>query len=159
TGFASALLLALSLVLLFFFNAVAAETGEALSNRALRWVVTAALVLLPIAMGIAIWSLALRIGQYGITVDRAWALFIETFVGLMALAYAVVIVIERELAFATFRRINVASAVTLAVALILVNLPPLDFNAWSVRSQLARLHDGEVQPADFDARYFRFGLG
>src|SRR5690606_2705492 len=101
----------------------------------------------------------LRIGQYGITVDRAWALFIETFVALMALAYAVAIVIERELAFATFRRINVASAVTLAVALILVNLPPLDFNAWSVSSQLARLHDGEVEPADVYARYFRFGLG
>lgn len=159
TGFASALLLMLSLVLLFFFNAVAAESGQALGAKALRWIVTAALVLLPIAMAIALWSLGLRIGQYGITVDRAWALFIETFVALMAVAYAGAILLKRKLAFATFRRINLAWAAALAVTLILVNLPPLDFTGWSARSQLARLHDGKVQPADFDARYFRFGLG
>src|SRR5690606_34597654 len=59
----------------------------------------------------------------------------------------------------TFRHINLAWAAALAVTLVLVNLPPLDFNAWSTKSQLARLHDGKVQPAEFDARYFRFGLG
>src|SRR5690606_11783677 len=78
TGYASELLLWLAAVLLFFFNAVVAENDNLAMNAWLRRLVLLAIVLVPINSLLAGWALGLRVEQYGWTVERLWALFVET---------------------------------------------------------------------------------
>ncbi len=161
TGRGSFLLLALAMLLLFFFNAEfgGAEEGDKLYPKPVQWLRNAAMVVLPVVLGIAAWGLMLRVTQYGWTVERYWALFFILSLGAFALTNAFLILRHRGVHGASLGRYNTGLAVVLAVALVLINTGLLDFRRLAADNQVARLEAGEVAPEDIDVTYMRFTLG
>lgn len=117
-----------------------------------------ALVMLPLGI-IAAIAIGLRIGQYGFTPERLWAL---TFV-ILACAYGVaylVSLLRGRLDWAAKVRpanLNLAFA-TCAVALLLAT-PLVSFNAIATHDQVARLESGRLSPDKFDWRALAFEFG
>ncbi len=116
------------------------------------------LVMLPLGV-IAAVAIGLRIGQYGFTPERLWAL---TFV-IMACAYGLaylVSLLRGRLDWAAYVRpsnLNLAFA-TCGVALLLAT-PLVSFNAIATRDQVARLESGKLSPEKFDWRALAFEFG
>ncbi|MDQ2077793.1 DUF4153 domain-containing protein [Marinimicrobium sp. ABcell2] len=160
TGFSAALMLWLAAILLYFFNAVTAEHEQPFGKSPyLRRLLIVALLLLPITVLLAGWSLGLRIDQYGITLGRLRGGLVLLFVGLFSFGYAALILLDRGLVLSRFRRWNILVGGALALVLILIHTPVLDLHKWSAQSQVARLESGTTNPEDFDALYLRFNLG
>ncbi|MES2989516.1 MAG: DUF4153 domain-containing protein [Pseudomonadota bacterium] len=117
-----------------------------------------ALVMFPLGIISAI-AIGLRIGQYGFTPERLWAL---TFV-IMACAYGLaylVSLLRGRLDWAAKVRpanLNLAFA-TCAVALLLAT-PLVSFNAIATKDQVARLESGKLAPDKFDWRALAFEFG
>lgn len=117
-----------------------------------------ALVVFPLSV-IAAIAIGLRIGQYGFTPERLWAL---TFV-ILATAYSfayLVSLLRGRLDWAEKVRpanLNLAFAVC-GVALLLAT-PLVSFNAISTRDQVARLESGSTKPEQFDWRALAFRFG
>src|SRR5581483_4496913 len=157
---ATALMLWLQILLMIFLNAVYLDgKGEAPYPAWLRTFLRAALVVLPIYTLLCFYSLYLRIDQHGWTTDRFWAVLLTFMVGLHVVGYAVAAVRQRKVWMAGMASVNVGvAAVTVAVA-VLVNSPIVDRRTISVASQVGRLLDGKIVPAEFDYKYLRFDLG
>ncbi|RYY22593.1 MAG: DUF4153 domain-containing protein [Sphingomonadales bacterium] len=117
-----------------------------------------ALVMLPLGI-IAAIAIGLRIGQYGFTPERLWAL---TFV-ILACAYGVaylVSLLRGRLDWAAKVRpanLNLAFG-TCALALLLAT-PLVSFNAIATKDQVARLESGKLTPEKFDWRALAFEFG
>lgn len=163
TGSATALVLSAAATLIILIN-TAYQDGQAdnLPPVVLRIAVRVAGVLLTPLMAIAVWGLALRIGQYGLTPDR----IIATACTVVGIGYAAGYGFAALQPF--WRRAdwmrpleptNVATAV-LSVAVILALFSPLaDPARLSVADQTARLARGAVTPDTFDYRFLRFESG
>ena len=163
TGSATSLVLAAAAALIILIN-TAYQDGRA-DNRppaVLRVAVRVAAVLITPLVVIAVWGLALRIGQYGLTPDR----IIAAACALVGVAYALG---YGWAALSPFWRkgdwmrplepTTVWTAV-LAVAVILALFSPvLDPARLSVMDQVARLERGAVTPDKFDYRFLRFESG
>ncbi len=163
TGSATSLVLAAAAALIILINA-AYQDGRP-DNRppaVLRVAVRVAAVLLTPLVVIAVWGLALRIGQYGLTPDRIIA-------GACALVGAAFAAGYGWAALSPFWRKGdwmrpleptTIGAAVLAVALILLLFSPaLDPARLSVTDQVARLERGAVTPDKFDYRFLRFESG
>ncbi|GLS02134.1 DUF4153 domain-containing protein [Brevundimonas denitrificans] len=163
TGSATSLVLAAAAALIILINA-AYQDGRP-DNRppaVLRVAVRVAAVLLTPLVVIAVWGLALRIGQYGLTPDRIIA-------GACALVGAAFAAGYGWAALSPFWRKGdwmrpleptTIGAAVLAVALILLLFSPvLDPARLSVMDQVARLERGAVTPDKFDYRFLRFESG
>jgi len=159
TGSAALLMMTLTLVLLFKFNAVFGSTEPMPYPIPVRVLVFLAIASLPISIALAGWALWLRIDQYGLTLDRLWAALIQLLTAAFTLSYAGLIVWQRFDALASIRRLNKGLAFLVAGALVLVNTPMADFRAWAAESQANRLLSGEVDVETFDYAYMRFSLG
>lgn len=159
TGHAAALLLWLTAVYLFFFNAVVSDEGKEPQAAWLRRILLLALVLLPVLTVLAAWSLWLRIDQYGFTVSRLWGVFVTVFLVAFSLGYAVIVARHRGLRIEALRWWNTTLGLALALALVLVHSPVVDFHRMAANDQVARLLQERTAPEDFDARYVRFELG
>lgn len=163
TGSATALVLSAGAALIILIN-TAYQDGLAdnLPPVVLRVAVRVAGVLLTPLMAIAVWGLALRIGQHGLTPDR----IIATACTVIGLAYAAGYGFAALQPFwwrADWMRplepTNVATAL-LSVAVILALFSPLaDPARLSVTDQTARLARGAVTPDKFDYRFLRFESG
>lgn len=158
-GPGSALLVGLLLVTLFFFNAELGDSGDGGYPRALRWLVLLAMVALPVMSALAAWGLWVRVGEYGWTVGRLWALFIEFFLAAYAIGYATLILRYRSLPLAQIRRWNTWLGLALGAALLIVQGPLVDFRRITANDQVDRLVSGETRSQDFDVRYLRTRLG
>lgn len=117
-----------------------------------------AAVVLPLAM-IAAIATGLRIGQYGFTPERLWAVVFVALACLYGAAYLAALVLGRLGWAARVRPMNLGLAfATCGVALLLAT-PLVSFNAISTRDQLARLESGKVTPDRFDWRALAFDFG
>ncbi|HVJ00963.1 MAG TPA: DUF4153 domain-containing protein [Sphingomonas sp.] len=117
-----------------------------------------AATILPLAI-IAAIATGLRIGQYGFTPERLWAVVFVTLACLYGAAYLVSLVLGRLGWTARVRPANLALAfVTCGIALLLAT-PLVSFNAISTRDQLARLESGRTTPEKFDWRALAFDFG
>ena len=107
------------------------------------------LVLLPM-VAVALYALALRIQQYGWTVDRIWGLFVALVVAVFALGYALNALLEwrggaeRCAVPAT----NALAAAFVVLGVLLLNGGPLDPRRLSVNDQLQRLASGASDQQD-----------
>ena len=159
TRSATALVLSAAAALIVLIN-TAYQDGrpDNLPPAALRYGVRAASVLIAPLVVLAVWGLALRIGQHGLTPDR-----------IIAAACALVgAVYGAGYLFAAFRpggwmrpleRTNVIAAV-LSVLVILALFSPLaDPARLSVNDQIARLERGAVSARNFDYDFLRFKSG
>ncbi len=152
-GYGSSTILLFIAIVLFLFNAVFQDAQQppygALATRIVRAIPLALLVL----AGLAIYGVGLRVQQYGLTVDRLWALvlvvLLSAYTGACALSS-----LQRSPAWEKgFGLINRALAVTVAVVCLLLITPMNSLDKVSIASQLKRLEAGQVAVADFDFAY------
>jgi len=137
-------------------NAVVGEAGQP-SNPVLRWTVRVQAVVLPVLAGFAVYGLWIRIGEYGLTVERIYAAIIVCFAAAYAVSYFVSALLPSG--WALIRRANLGLAGLVFLVAILVQTPLFNAWSWSVNDQIARLESGEVSAEEFDYGYFHFVLG
>ncbi|MBX3476323.1 MAG: DUF4153 domain-containing protein [Brevundimonas sp.] len=163
TGSATALVLAAAGALIILIN-TAYQDGLP-DNRppaVLRAAVRVAAVLITPLIGIAVWGLSLRIGQYGLTPDR----IIAAACVLVGLVYAAGYGWAALSPFwrggdwmKPLERTNVFAAVLTVLVIVCLFTPIADPARLSVASQVARLNAGQVAPDRFDYRFLRFDSG
>ena len=158
-GHASALLLAAAAVSVVLINAAHQDGDpERTPPELLRWTGTlAALLPLPLS-AIAIYALALRVGQYGWTEDRVLVAAALLVAGFYALGYIRAAVVPQP----WLRHIeswNFFAALLTLTIMVLLSTPVADPRRIAVSDQTARLERGAVKPEAFDYRYLRWGSG
>lgn len=116
------------------------------------------LAMLPLAV-IAAVSTGMRIGQYGFTPDRLWAVVFVVIACAYGAAYLFALVRGRFEWSAQVRPANLYLAFGLCALALFLALPILSFNAISTRDQVARLQRGKVSPEKFDWAALRFDFG
>ncbi|AHE55792.1 DUF4153 domain-containing protein [Sphingomonas sanxanigenens] len=125
----------------------------------LRWAAIAlAVVLLPFAL-IAAVSTGARIGQYGFTPERLWALTFVTVAVVYGVAYLVAVVRGRERWAGFARPSNLHLAFGLCGLALFLATPLAAFNLLATRDQVARLKAGRVTPAAFSWSALAFDFG
>lgn len=160
TGVATSLILSLLFALVLFANAVF-QTGEGDPpySRAVRWLVEAALVLLPLYFAIALYGTWLRVDQHGWTPTRVWAVALIGIGGCWAVGYALGIALRYRGWLATLRGVNVATALLIVALLLSLHSPLADPLRISVNGQVARLLSGRTPVAEFDYGFLHFKAG
>ena len=158
-GSATGILLACIVGSLILANAVIGSAAdEERRSPPLRFgAMGLALVMLPLGI-IAAIAIGLRIGQYGFTPERLWALTFVILACAFGLAYLASL--RGRLAWAEHARpanLNLAF-VTCGVALLLAT-PLVSFNAIATRDQVGRLESGKLTPEKFDWRALAFTFG
>lgn len=163
TGSATALVLSTAAALIILINACYQDGREDnLPPAVLRLAARVAAVLLTPLVLIAIWGLALRIGQHGLTPDRIIASACALVGAVYALGYgwAALSPFWRRTAWMKpLERTNVAAAVLSVLVVLALFSPLLDPARLSVNDQTARLKRGAVSPADFDYAFLKFEAG
>ncbi|WP_444870323.1 DUF4153 domain-containing protein [Rhodobacter capsulatus] len=104
------------------------------------------MALVPVLAGLAIWALALRIGQYGWTPERVAASALAVVVAGYGLGYLAALGLGGRWR-AALRRVNVAMALAILALAVLWLSPGLSPEAIAVRSQLARFEAGRATVA------------
>ncbi len=133
--------------------------GDTAGNPVLRYgAMTLAIVMLPLA-SIAAVATGLRIGQYGFSPDRLWALTFVIFATAFGIAYLVSLVRGRAVWAVPARAANVRLAIAIGAVALFLATPILSFNAISTADQVARLTSGKVSPDKFDWRALAFDFG
>jgi len=159
TGRGTALLLWLMALTLFFVNAVYQDgRGEPPYPVSIHRLVYAGLLTLLPVSAVGLYGLALRIGQYGWTVQRSWAAVVWLLLTLFALGYAWGIVRRRDRWPQALAQVNTVMGWVVLAVLLLANSPLLDFRKLSVRSQLARVDAGAIERSELDFHYFSQAL-
>lgn len=147
TGHPALLLYALAACTVLFLNAAFEDgAGQAPYVPLVRAGVQIAIVLLPVVAGLGLIATGLRVGQYGLTPERFFAVLIGMVTALYSLGYAASVFIRSTTWMGALRSINVALSFVLITLAVLVHTPVLDPLAWSARSQYARLAGGRVDP-------------
>lgn len=156
TRHATAVLLSAAAVLVVLINATF-QNGEITSQvaRILRWSARLAAVLLAPIILIAIYSLGLRVGEYGWTTDRVIAAACLLVASCYATGY-VWAACSRGAAMRHIALTNVVTAFVVLTVLVAMFSPAADPARISVTNQLARLESGKVLAAQFDFDYMKF---
>jgi len=150
THFAAMLLLAAACLLAALINAVY-QDGAATRTvpPIMRLAVTiGVLELLPL-VGLAGWALALRVGQYGWTVERVLAAAVCVVAGCYALG-SVAAMLRSPSWLSRLGAVNVATAWMILGMVLALFSPLADPARLMVADQMARLRAGAVKPEAFD---------
>ena len=113
----------------------------------------------PVLVGIAAYSTALRIDQYGLTPDRVWAVLLLSVAALYSIANSVGVILRRLGWMALIKPTNIWIALVIAVLALLSHTPVLDPLGLSARNQAQRLIRGRVGVDAFDFAFMQFKLG
>ena len=105
------------------------------------------LCLLPLA-AVALYGLGLRVGQYGWTIPRVWALYCGGLLALYALGYAWAALRPAGF-YGTLATTNLVAAFATLVLLALVHTPVADPRRIAAQSQLQGLLDGRLEPREY----------
>lgn len=161
SGFSTAaLMLAAAAFAVLLANAVIGNgSDDRATNPVLRWSAPVlAVAVLPLAV-IALWSMLLRIGQYGWTPERIWGLIATLIALAYGLAGAWAVARGRRGFDDLLRPLQQKLAIGLGLLALFLALPILDFGAISTRDQLARLQSGGVAADEFDWAAMAFDFG
>lgn len=160
TNHASQLLLTWVALTVLFLNAVYQDgSGRDPLPALLRRLVEAAFLAMTVYVGIAVYGLALRIAQYGLTPRRVWVGMIAVVLGGYALGYLIAVVRRGDPWLRAVRAVNLVVALIVVAIGLLAHTPVLDPFAWSARSQFDRIATGRVPAAEFDYGTLYFKLG
>jgi len=160
TGNASFLMIWLQVLTLFFVNSVyQQERHETPYPHLINRVIIFSIALLPIFSALVFYGLWLRIDQYGLSVNRAWALLINLLISGFTLGYAIGIVKHRMQWLNALSKVNIAMGALLSVLMLAVNSPALNFNQLTANSQIARYERGDITFDELDFMHLRDHLG
>ena len=158
TGQASSLMLLLQFATILLANAAWLDgTRSPFSNKVVHTTAKLSLLFLPIYTTLCLYSLGLRIQQYGWSVDRIHAAFFVVVAGIWGLGYAGIVLLRQWPS--AIGRVNTTAALILAAIVIAMNSPILDPYRLSANNQVDRLLSGQIAPDSFDFLYLRFNLG
>ena len=159
TGQASSLMLLLQLGTILLANAAWLDgTKKGFTNHKYTDIVARiALLLLPVYAVLCLYSLSLRIEQYGLSVDRIQAAFMAVISGVWGIGYAGAVILNKWPK--AIGRVNIAAALFMTFLAAAMNSPILDPYRLAANNQAERLLNGQINPEDFDYLYMRFNLG
>ena len=158
TGQASTLMLLLQFGTLILTNAAWLDgTKPAFKSPFVNFLAKISLLCLPFYFILCVYSVGLRIQQYGLSTDRIHAMFLVVVTGVWGLGYAGAILIRKWPS--AIGRVNMASVLFMTAVVAMMNTPILDPYRLSAFNQAQRLQDEEILPDDFDYIYTRFHLG
>ncbi|MEG0186287.1 MAG: DUF4153 domain-containing protein [Stenotrophomonas sp.] len=133
-------MLTLAVLLVCMVNAVYQRAGIDRPYPALlRRVVEASLLVLPIYAGVALYSLALRIGQHGWTIERFWGVGVAVLTAGYAAGYAVAVVRRGERWLQGIEPVNRMMCWAVLALAVLGNTPLLDPARIAANSLAARI--------------------
>ena len=151
------ILMVSNLFALLLLNAVY-QTGERLPYvRPVHMGLMVGVVLLPVICALACYGLFLRVGQYGWTIARLWALLLVALMACFSVGYAYVILRSLGDWHKRLPDINRYMSWVVLGSLLLTASPLLDFRAISAWSQISRYESGAV--SEIDLEYLRERLG
>ncbi len=158
-GYGTSLMLSAAAALIILINA-AYQDGEPDSapNVVLRWAARIAGMLLVPLIGLALWGIALRIGQHGLTPERIIAAACVLVGAVHAVGYAFAAVKPGPW-MRPLERTNVIGGVVAVAAILALFTPLADPARLSVADQMRRLETGRVSAEDFDYAFLRFDAG
>ena len=160
TGHATTLMLTLLGFVVFLFNAAWQDAMGA--NRLpvqIEKLVSLGLIAMPVYTALCVYSLSLRVAQYGWSVDRIWASILVFLLAIYAIGYAAAGLRRQAFWMAGAKTVNIVAALILVLVLGLTATPLLDPARISVDSQLARLMSKQITAQEFDFNYLRFWAG
>ncbi len=158
TGQASTLMLLLQFGTIILANAAWLDGSKKIfTNKYINFFAQLALLTLPVYTVLCVYSVGLRISQYGLSVDRVQAMFLVVVTGIWGLCYAGAVLLKKW-PYA-IGRVNMASISIMAVIVAAMNSPLLDPYSLAASNQVSRLSAGKISPENFDYLYARFNLG
>lgn len=160
TNLGSGLVLWLQACILFSVNAV--YQGDVDERPYPLWIhrlVYCGIAILPIYSVVALYGLLTRIAQYGLTVQRCWAVLVAVLLFFFAVGYLWGIIRKQDHWLETLASVNTRMGLFIMGMMILVNSPVANFQALSSQNQMARLQAGTIDISELDLNYFRFSLG
>ena len=158
TGQASTLMLLLQFGTIILANAAYLDgTKPVFPNKYANFLARASLLCLPVYTALCLYSVGLRIQQYGLTTDRIQAMFLTITAGIWGLGYAGAVLLKKWPQ--SIGKVNIASIIFMIVIVALMNSPVLDPYRLASENQYQRLMTGKIPPEDFDYIYTRFSLG
>lgn len=119
------------------------DDAVAVKTRGIRLATQGLAVLLPLLTALAVWSVVLRVQQYGWTPERVLAGLIAGFLLVYGVAYAAAVVMHTNW-MARIRRINVVMAMAVIVVSALWMTPFLNAYRIAVNSQLTLFEQGDI---------------
>lgn len=159
TGYSTTILLCLVGVLLFLINGVFQDGDQQTYPQALRRLVEASILCLPVLVALAGWSTWLRVEQYGLMPARILAMLYVLVAMLHSLALVWAVFASRGGWLVALRGSNVVLALFNVVLIVLFFSPLLDPMGRSAKDQMQRLQSGRTAVEDFDVGAFRYRLG
>ena len=158
TGQASTLMLLIQFGTIILANAAWLDgTKPVFPNRYANFLARTALIFLPVYTMLCLYSVGLRIQQYGLTTDRIQAMFLTITAGIWGLGYAGAVLLKKWPS--SIGKVNIASIIFMIILVVLMDSPLLDPYRLASENQYQRLMTGRIQPEDFDYIYTRFNLG
>ncbi|MFT4959494.1 MAG: hypothetical protein ACI92Z_000569 [Paracoccaceae bacterium] len=119
------------------------DDDMAVKTWGIRWATQGLAVLLPLLTALAVWSVLLRVLQYGWTPERVLAGMIAVFLLAYGLGYAGAVLLRTNW-MARIRRINVAMALAVIAASVLWMTPVLNAYRIAVNSQLTLFEQEKI---------------
>lgn len=119
------------------------DDAVAVKTRGIRLATQGLAVLLPLLTALAVWSVVLRVQQYGWTPERVLAGLIAGFLLVYGVAYAAAVVMRTNW-MARIRRINVVMAMAVIVVSALWMTPFLNAYRIAANSQLTLFEQGDI---------------
>lgn len=162
TNMGGVIVLTTQALLLLLLNGAVLERRRLPFDFRVAWLIRAAVLALPLLTGLAGWALWLRIGQYGLTPTRIWAVASAIVLGLASLGAAAAVLGEaagREKELSWLGRSNLAAVGLFLVLSVLTHSPALDPLRLSAEQQYGRLLSGKADLSSFDFWELREGYG
>lgn len=157
---AARLLVTMAIILLLLVNIVRqTDSPDKPYLPAVRLIVNASILLLPIYAVLALYASGLRISQYGWTPSRVWGVLIIVMTLLTSICYSLAVIDKRPDWLPRITQFNKPLSLLVVLLIVAANSPLLDPYRISVNSQMARLDQGEVEAQDFDLRMLSFDTG
>ncbi|MGI1662722.1 hypothetical protein ACRDNQ_10820 [Palleronia sp. KMU-117] len=122
---------------------------DATSSPALRVSARLMALFLPLLGGLAVWAIAIRVGQYGWSPDRVAGMTAALACTAYGLGYAAA-TLSGPAWMARLRQVNVPLALMLGATGLVWLTPVIDAQRISAQSQLARFERGDVGPDGLD---------
>ena len=99
-------------------------TKPVFPNKYANFLARASLLCLPVYTALCLYSLGLRIQQYGLTTDRIQAMFLTITAGIWGLGYAGAVLLRKWPK--SIGKVNIASIAFMILLVALMNSPLLD---------------------------------
>lgn len=160
TGSGTMLLLWLSAIIIFFVNAVYQDgRGEPPYSPLIHRLIFLGLLTLPVISIISFYGLFLRVQQYGLSVERCWALLIWLVLTMFSIGYTWGIIKKGAQWPLTLAKVNTFMGLVVLALTLLVNSPLLDFRKISLNNQYSRVESGKIELKELDILYIHKNLG